>query len=60
MKLGPVDGGHVAVLDGLQADELVVVDGADKLRVEARVKVVDRDGALAGSDLLSANQSNAQ
>jgi multidrug efflux system membrane fusion protein len=57
VKLGPVNGEQVAVLEGLQADEQVVVDGADKLREGARVKVIDRSGAVAGGALLSANDS---
>lgn len=60
VKLGPADGEQVAVLEGLQAGELVVVEGADKLREEARVKVIDRGGALAGSTVLSANESNQE
>ncbi|MBF6649951.1 MdtA/MuxA family multidrug efflux RND transporter periplasmic adaptor subunit [Methylobacter sp. BlB1] len=58
VKLGPVDGEQVAVLEGLQADEQVVVDGADKLREGARVKVIDRSGAVAGGALLSANDGH--
>jgi len=58
VKLGPADGEQVAVLEGLQAGELVVVEGADKLREEARVKMIDRGGALAGGNVLSANEGN--
>lgn len=58
VKLGPVDGEQVAVLEGLQADEQVVVDGADKLREGARVKVIGRSGTVAGGALLSANEGD--
>ncbi|MCL7422992.1 MAG: MdtA/MuxA family multidrug efflux RND transporter periplasmic adaptor subunit [Methylobacter sp.] len=58
VKLGPVDGEQVAVLEGLQADEQVVVDGADKLREGARVKVIGRSGTVAGGALLFANESD--
>lgn len=42
VKLGAVHGETVAVLEGLQAGELVVVEGADKLRENAQVKLIDR------------------
>jgi multidrug efflux system membrane fusion protein len=58
VKLGPVDGEHVAVLEGLQADERVVVEGADKLREGAQVKVMDHGGTITGGALLSANDSD--
>ncbi len=38
VKLGTVDGENVAVLEGLKAQELVVIDGTDKLREGAKVK----------------------
>ena len=37
VKLGPGDGQHIAVLDGLQPGEKVVVDGSDRLREGAKV-----------------------
>jgi len=37
VKLGPADGQHVAILDGLAVGDKVVVDGADKLRDGAKV-----------------------
>jgi multidrug efflux system membrane fusion protein len=40
LKLGPIEGEKVAVLEALQADELVVVDGTDKLRENIRVKLI--------------------
>jgi multidrug efflux system membrane fusion protein len=43
VKLGPTDGGMVAVTSGLAVGERVVVDGADRLRDGARV-VVAADG----------------
>ena len=42
VKLGPSDGQRVAVLDGLQPGEQVVVDGADRLRDGAKVTVARR------------------
>src|SRR5215471_293942 len=39
VKLGPSDGQHIAVLDGLQPGEKVVVDGSDRLREGAKVMV---------------------
>jgi len=43
VKLGTVDGEKVVVLDGLKAEELVVIDGTDKLRDGAKVKRVTGD-----------------
>ena len=39
VKLGPGDGQQIAVLDGLQPGEKVVVDGSDRLREGAKVTV---------------------
>ena len=47
LTLGPVDGEKVAVLEGLQPDEQVVVDGADKLRDGMKIKLITRDAAPA-------------
>jgi multidrug efflux system membrane fusion protein len=46
LTLGPTEGERVAVLDGLQPDERVVVDGADKLREGMKVKLITREPAL--------------
>jgi len=48
VKLGPGDGQHVAILDGLQPGESVVVDGADRLRDGAKVTIAS---AEAGSQM---------
>ncbi|MFI3219453.1 MAG: MdtA/MuxA family multidrug efflux RND transporter periplasmic adaptor subunit [Methylococcales bacterium] len=45
VKLGTVSGEKVAVLEGLKAQELVVIDGTDKLREGAKVKRVTPDSA---------------
>jgi multidrug efflux system membrane fusion protein len=39
VKLGPGDGQHIAVLDGLQPGDKVVVDGSDRLREGAKVSL---------------------
>ena len=46
LTLGPTEVERVAVLDGLQPDERVVVDGADKLREGMKVKLITREPAL--------------
>lgn len=43
VKLGAVYREQTAVLDGLQVDELVVVEGADKLREGSKVRLIERD-----------------
>ena len=40
IKLGTVNGENVVVLEGLKAQELIVIDGTDKLRDGAKVKRV--------------------
>ena len=47
VKLGPSQGDSVSIEAGLAPGELVVVDGADKLREGARVEPVDKDAAPA-------------
>jgi membrane fusion protein, multidrug efflux system len=43
VKLGTVQGENVAVMEGLKAEELVVIDGTDKLRDGAKVKRVTNE-----------------
>jgi len=43
LTLGPAEGEKIAVLEGLQPDERVVVDGADKLREGMKVKLITRE-----------------
>lgn len=42
VKTGPVSGDNTIIEQGLQAGQMVVVDGLDKLREGAKVKVIDR------------------
>jgi len=44
VKVGPADGQNIAVLDGLQPGERVVVDGSDRLREGAKVTVAGSGG----------------
>jgi multidrug efflux system membrane fusion protein len=45
VKLGPTDGQRVAILSGLEPGENVVIDGADRLRDGAKIKVVSAGGS---------------
>lgn len=47
VRLGPVQGERVAIDSGLEAEEIVVVDGTDKLREGAKVELPGRDAAVA-------------
>jgi multidrug efflux system membrane fusion protein len=47
VKLGPADGGYVAVSSGLAAGDRVVIDGADKLRDGMTVTVPDAGAPAA-------------
>jgi multidrug efflux system membrane fusion protein len=51
VSLGAGQNGQVAVLQGLKAQELVVIDGADRLSDGTAVELVGADGpALAGEE----------
>ena len=43
VTLGPTEGDKIAVLKGLEPNELVVVDGTDKLRENSKVKITTRE-----------------
>ena len=45
---GPTDGKHTVITSGLKAGDKVVIDGVDRLRDGAKVKVVDRAAAGGG------------
>ncbi len=47
LTLGPTEGEKVAVLTGLQPKEQVIVDGADKLRENMKVKLIARQSEPA-------------
>jgi multidrug efflux system membrane fusion protein len=49
VKTGPVQGEAISIEEGLAQGEMVVVDGADKLREGAKVEAVGK-GAPAGRD----------
>jgi membrane fusion protein, multidrug efflux system len=53
LTLGPTEDEKVAVLKGLQPDERVVVDGADKLREGMKVKLVTREPAPSSDEASS-------
>ena len=44
LKLGQTDGDYVQILSGLNIGDVVVVDGADRLREGAEVRIVSGDG----------------
>lgn len=51
VRLGPANGGLVAIEEGLTAGEVVVLDGADRLQAGGKVEVLSIDGrALAGDE----------
>jgi multidrug efflux system membrane fusion protein len=47
VKLGPVQGEVTAIASGLTTGDMVVVDGADKLREGAKVELITRDAQAA-------------
>jgi membrane fusion protein, multidrug efflux system len=53
LTIGPIEGEKIAVLEGLQPEELVVVDGADKLREGMKVKMITREQALSSDEAVS-------
>ena len=48
VTLGPSSGERVAVVDGLQPGQVVVIDGADRLRDGAKVKVAGANRSAEG------------
>jgi multidrug efflux system membrane fusion protein len=50
LKLGPTEGDRVQVIDGLAANDPVVVDGVDKLREGALVELIDATARAGGAD----------
>ena len=48
VAIGPTDGKHTVITSGLKAGDKVVIDGVDRLRDGAKVKVVQQAGAGGG------------
>lgn len=48
VKLGPSDGERVTVIEGLAPEDKVVVDGVDRLRDGAKIRVPEVDGSNPG------------
>ena len=48
IAIGPTDGKHTVITSGLAAGDKVVIDGVDRLRDGAKVKVVDQAAAAGG------------
>ena len=49
VKLGHAEGDRVAIRSGVEAGEVVVTDGTDKLREGSDVEVVSKDGGTVGA-----------
>ena len=60
VKLGPAQGDNVSIEAGLAPGELVVVDGADKLREGAKVESVGKDAALGKDGASKSGGANSQ
>ncbi len=48
IAIGPTDGKHTVITSGLKAGDKVVIDGVDRLRDGAKVKMVDHPAAGSG------------
>jgi multidrug efflux system membrane fusion protein len=48
VAIGPTDGKHTVITSGLKAGDKVVIDGVDRLRDGAKVKIVDHPAAGSG------------
>jgi membrane fusion protein, multidrug efflux system len=48
VAIGPTDGKHTVIASGLKAGDKVVIDGVDRLRDGAKVKLVDQAAAGGG------------
>jgi len=49
VTLGPSEGDNVVVLSNLAAGEVVVVDGFDRLKADAKVDVAEKDGVAVAA-----------
>ena len=57
-KLGPIEGDNAAIESGLTVGELVVLDGADKLKEGAHVIIASRDRSQVNSPAAAAKESD--
>jgi multidrug efflux system membrane fusion protein len=60
VKLGPVQGEVTAIASGVSPGDMVVVDGADKLREGAKVELVARDGQEAPAPAAKGRQPRGE
>jgi multidrug efflux system membrane fusion protein len=60
LKTGPTEGDRVQILDGLAANERVVVDGVDKLRDGAAVELIEPATRRTGSASGQVQQAGAR
>jgi multidrug efflux system membrane fusion protein len=60
LKTGPTEGDRVQILDGLAANERVVVDGVDKLRDGAAVELIEPASHRADSGSGQVRQAGAR
>jgi multidrug efflux system membrane fusion protein len=63
VKLGPTDGQHTVIRSGLQPGDKIVIDGADRLRDGAKIRVAEgggAPGAQAEPPAKSSNQPGAE
>jgi membrane fusion protein (multidrug efflux system) len=51
VSLGTVNGTNIAVKSGLQLDSLIVVEGAENLDDNERVKVLNNSGSIINNDV---------
>jgi multidrug efflux system membrane fusion protein len=59
VSLGPGDGQKVAILSGLNRGDLVVDDGADRLKDGAKISIVAPPGSTAGAGAAAAPSGHA-
>ncbi len=58
IKLGPSQGDNIAITEGLQPGDKIVVDGADKLRDGAKITLPNEKSQNSGSDKNGSSQDN--
>jgi membrane fusion protein (multidrug efflux system) len=51
VSLGTVNGTNIAIKSGLQLDSLIVVEGAENLDDNERVKVLNNSGSIINNDV---------
>jgi multidrug efflux system membrane fusion protein len=60
VKVGPTEGGNIAIESNLKAGEIVVIDGTDRLREGSKIEIMQRVAAPAANTQTIVNGAQPQ